>query len=519
MSHRDQLERLQAVIYAAHGEWGSPELKELKPAVATALDVPGPAGDPESLSEYAAGYSEATRSADQVHGTVLKVAGQGLPVTWVGTTSELASSVIMAVGRGISDSAGVLDAVSGELMALGRDLGAAKQRHERGRSLLSDAEAMLAELAATTAPTDVGGSDSDRMVAPLVAAREGIDEVLDAAVLADDACHRFARELNQHGAEATAARLTGGGLTNTDQIMLGAAAVPEASHGQTILSVVDMSRASAAMDKLHPADRTRLLALLARCKSPQEGAYLLKALAAGHNIAEVTRFDRLIHEHGDDPAWLRDRLSPVAAQPDSRKNVPSDVLYGGKEWTQGDRPTCVAASTVLARAMVDPVYALHLTTGDHPNDPRYDNPDAFAERLRVQQERVYDDGRQFYHDWPVVGHEGMFIQQSRQVANSEIGTHTGHAYRTVFVHDADDRRDALTGIENSVDRGVPVLIGVRGESGKHQLTIIGHDGDQLEIYNSYGGSTMWVSEDDFVKGHLGKVHTGMPDAYVVQIPQ
>ncbi|MFJ9417736.1 hypothetical protein ACIRPT_26750 [Streptomyces sp. NPDC101227] len=40
----------------------------------------------------------------------------------------------------------------------------------------------------------------------------------------------------------------------------------------------------------------------------------------------------------------------------------------------------------------------------------------------------------------------------------------------------------------------------------------------LETYNPWG-QTMWVSEDDFVNGHMDKVADGMPDAYGVHIPQ
>lgn len=82
-------------------------------------------------------------------------------------------------------------------------------------------------------------------------------------------------------------------------------------------------------------------------------------------------------------------------------------MYEGREWTQGPHPTCVAASTVTARAMVDPLYALQLTTGGRPGDPAHDSPQAFEERLRDEQVRVYDGARPASADWPVFGYDGM----------------------------------------------------------------------------------------------------------------
>ena len=527
-SDPDRLEELKATIEGTQGMLGT---LHLKAAVEDALAAPAPADGWERLQQYAAIYATAARQADEVYRMVSAVTVRDLPEAWVSTASELAADVVSAVGKGIDDSSRVLDETSRELEVLGHDLGAARLRHERGRPPLSRARDLLADLgvmAVLKDQLDIGsGQDSDQLDAARAAAREGIENLLGAAVFADDACRRFTRQLNQYAAEATAGRLTGGDLTDADKIMLGEAAVPRASHDQTILSVVDMSRASAALGRLSPADRESMEALLARSKSPQESAYLLKALAAGHSVAEVARFGQLIHKYGKSPLWLRDRLSPASTQSSGEPGVRSKVYYDGSPWSQEDSPTCVAVATMLARARVDPVYALQLTTGGRPGDPEYDNGDAFAQRLRDEQDRVYEDGRLFFADWPVVAHKGVLPHGSRRLADSEIGAHTGSPYQTYYPLTADRRRDALTSIENSVDQGKPVAVGVGGNDPFrwHQMMIIGHEGDRLQIYNPKG-FTVWVTEDDFVNGNmdianpiLGGPDRQRPDVRLVQLPR
>ena len=75
-----------------------------------------------------------------------------------------------------------------------------------------------------------------------------------------------------------------------------------------------------------------------------------------------------------------------------------------------------------------------------------------------------------------------------------------------------DRQHALASVESAVDAGRPVPLDIESDpfhAGdnpqsfrfKHQLMIIGRDGDKLEIYNPWGYTT-WVNSSDFVNSHL-----------------
>jgi hypothetical protein len=196
------------------------------------------------------------------------------------------------------------------------------------------------------------------------------------------------------------------------------------------------------------------------------------------------------------------------------KNVDS---FQGAAYDQGNHPTCVAASTVTARAAVDPLYALQLTSGGHPGDPAYDNPAAFADRLLDEQNRVYDGGRNWLQK--ATFSPGMTAGQSETIANEEIATRTGAQYDDVQIGDSDARRNTLGSIERAVDDGYPVPVMADEGRKSHQLMIIGHTGDELQIYNPWG-YTYWVSQDDFVGGHIDRVDAEIPSTPTsVRLPQ
>jgi len=436
------------------------------------------------------------------------------------TTSSLACDVISADAKGIDDSGEVLTAAGKDLGMLAEDLGEAKARFEQGRPPLSRALSLIG--AVDTVPVigvPVPGEFAE-LGEVRAAAREGIVHLRAGWAQAEEAARRFVRQMNQYATRAKAGRMHGNGMTAADKIVLGEASVPGAIYDETILSVTDMGRASAAMNKLSPDERGELNTLLAGAKSAQERAYILKALAAGHSLDKVIGFDKLIHPHADDPVWLRDRLSPASGGsiPDSDYSLGTTrVRFHGRDWDQGQHPTCVASSIVLARAMVDPLYALSLTTGNHPGDPKFDNGDAFVQRLRGEQQRVYDDARPWFADLPFLGYEGVYQGGGEKIADSQISPYVGGDYDGDWLGDAGDRRAVLPDIYNAVDHGRPVPVGVQGYGNGHQLMIIGHDGDRLQVYNPHG-FTAWITEDDFVNNHMDKVTSELPEADFVHLP-
>jgi hypothetical protein len=172
---------------------------------------------------------------------------------------------------------------------------------------------------------------------------------------------------------------------------------------------------------------------------------------------------------------------------------------------------------VTARAEVDPLYALQLTTGGHPDDPALDNSDAFADRLHDEQTRVYDGGRNWVQD--LTYQDGMTDRQSETVANQEIAPHTGVRYDNVEMGDQQDRETTMRAVERAVDDGYPVPVVTHEGAKSHQLLVIGHNADQLQIYNPWG-YTYWVSEHEFVAGHVDGIDPEIPSTPTsVRLPQ
>ncbi|MFI8458277.1 hypothetical protein [Kitasatospora sp. NPDC085464] len=57
------------------------------------------------------------------------------------------------------------------------------------------------------------------------------------------------------------------------------------------------------------------------------------------------------------------------------------------------------------------------------------------------------------------------------------------------------------------------------QSGSHQMVIIAHRGDLLELYNPWG-ATVWVSESDFVDNHMqGASDDRFPAVSSVRMPE
>ncbi|MBL1107441.1 peptidoglycan-binding protein [Streptomyces sp. 5-8] len=499
-----------------------------------ALFVSAPQGDTGALEALGKRYRGQVDKAGDLHDRVHKVARKGLPEVWVGDTSVLASDGVAAAARAATKMSEAFEGGAKALHALADALGPAKKQDADGRAKLVQAKQQLGPRdgffdLGRLIETDEEKAERQKVLAAARAvATDGVALMHEAAVAADDAVRAAARDLNKWAAEARAGKMHTGQLSAVDRLMLAdTSGKAGAADYNEILTATELERSGRAMDGLPPADRSRMEHLLADAKSPQEKAYLMKALAAGHKVDDIEAFGGKIH--GKDPAWLQRHLSPIVTQGDSLRDEGTDPGNGanlntdlqsfdGQQWAQGGdgrEGTCVASSTVTARAMVDPVFALGLTGGPSGQE---DDPVAFRMRLVDEQHRVHQEGHGG-KNW-----DGMDQKGKTEVLNKEVSPETGGSYELQEVRDADSRRNVLPEIEKAVAEGKPVPIGVEGYEADgtrhgHAMMIIGQEGDKLQIYNPWGQTT-WVSEDDFVNGGMAKASDSrLPDAYAVHLPQ
>jgi hypothetical protein len=494
----DQFRRLAA--YVAEADNGL-HLKRLVGDVEDTLAVPGPKGVPGLLSLHgrALGLNDGLH-ADRV--AARAYLDETIPQMWLGLTAVSAGQAMAALDEELGRIVDMGDDCAAALKDYAAAIELAQETDRSGRVAMVSAQDTLALIGF---PRDF---DYDLMVLGRDTALEGIEKLTTAAFQAQEAARKLVGRLGQITAEAHLARLKTNSLTGVDKLTLTAAAVPAGTddlHPFNVILTADAAgRASDRLDGMTPQERRDFDGLLARAKSPQERAYLLQMLAAGHSLAEVETFDRKIHGHGDDPGWLRDHLTPAFTQ--SSSGV-TETQFDGRAWNQSNAPTCVPATTILAHARIDPAYALDLTTGGHPDDPAFDNGDAFHQRLTDEQARLYGDGRSFLEDW--AGVPGVGDAGKAHLADAELGDATGGPYELHGLDTPADRRTALPDVETAVDQGIPVQVTVQDANGSHELLVIDHDGDRLEVYNPWGYTT-WIKETDFIDGTMQAAGPGVP---------
>ncbi|WP_328403472.1 peptidoglycan-binding protein [Streptomyces sp. NBC_00390] len=475
---------------------------DLIDAIEAALGVSAPVGDPKVIEALGKRYTGRTDEADAVSERINKIARRGLPQVWVGDTSVLASDVVGAASRDAQQMIKAFQGGGKALIALSDALETAQTKDGTGRGKLREARTMLGGKDGFFDDWHEDDDEEELRLRARSLASHGVDDLHTAAAEADDAARVAARDLNKFAAEARAGQMDTDELTAADRLALADTGnVRGDAELNEILSANDLERSGRAMDRLSTAEQTRMEILLVSASSPQEKAYLMKALAAGYGIGEVEEFGGKIH--GKDPAWLQQHLTPITTGMTPGRKGKEDQKFGDENWSQDDA-TCVPSSTVTARALVDPVYALELTGGPDGQD---NDPDHFRERLHDEQFRMNEEGDGGYDGWWWDRHPaGMDSDGQEEISNKEIGPHTGGKYDTQEMDGADDRRGVLPDIEKSVADGRPVPINIsrKDENGDwvgHSLVIVGQEDGKLQVYNPWG-TTAWVSEDDFINGDL-----------------
>ncbi|MEU1788001.1 peptidoglycan-binding protein [Streptomyces sparsogenes] len=497
--------RVQAIeVGAEHFDDQLQVRNALAGAIAEAREFSAPLGDPDHIDGVAARYRNAAAIVDRAQGDLRKVAKDGLPAVWVGTAGAKASEVIHAASYSADQMAQKFQEAVPVLKALSMGIGKAQARHDYGLVALDVAASILNNGGLIMPP--------DELREAKTAVLDGVSYMSEAAGQAKAAGVEAQKALTKLASEARARKVTAGDLTDADRLVLADAAAPGGpAELNEILTANELKRSAEFMNRLNAHDKAEFDRLLSAAKSPQERAYLMKALAAGYSMTRIDRFAQQIH--GQSPQWLSDRLTPVVIQ--STDAGTNEVTYKGAKWTQGGDGTCVVSSTINARAMIDPLYALQLTTGGHPGDPKYDNPAAFRERLREEQHRAhYESGGD-----PLPYGGGVTWEEREVFDDAQLGDRTGTEYATRQMYNAEDRRASLVDVERQLDNGVPVQVAVRGSTGSHAMMIVGHEGDRLQVYNPWG-TTTWISEDDFVNNRMGYTNNGyFPEAYSITLPK
>lgn len=488
---------------------------ELTIAIKAALAPAAPGGNPGDVRAQAQACRSAAQGCGTVSSDIGKVTDSSLPAVWRGQAAENAAQAIQSLGAEISATETALGQTADALDSWADDLSWAQQQDQQGRGELETALGLVTGCALTS------GQPERQALPP---ALSGIAARVAGAQHLADAAPATATLLKQYAEAARAQQITAADLDPLSAVVLANAADPGLEAGDAgqgdILSPTALALASQRLNAMSAADQAAFEQLLSGAKSPQEAAYIWKALAAGNNLSQVRAFDAVIHGHGDDTLWLAEHLTPDLNNPNTVTSGADWASYQGQVgaqydvqgwdlYDQGNVSDCVAASTVIAQAKMDPVLMLQLTTGyGQPSGskpaPGDDSGAAFNQRLQQIYKQQYGAGQSADGFWAnLFGHgPGIGGSGENYLANKDLDGATGGSYHYQGLSDASSRQAVLPQIQSTLDSGKPVPFDVTGSGGGHQMLIIAHNGNRLGVYNPWG-FTEWVTESQFVNGQLG----------------
>jgi hypothetical protein len=344
----------------------------LQSAIGAALAPKAFSGSPAQIHSAATAHDKTAEQYARAFQDLQKVRITKLPASLKGLTTDAAAQQIQALEIQFENTVTAFRLVSEALLVWSDALLQAQHKDDQGRELLTQAANVLeggvvafgmgmpaeeASAAAAKALALAAEGASDRLTAT-----QHLDETLSVTTDALTQATTLARALNVVDASLEFETLLANVL-NPD--------------GTPILSSIAVAAGQQRFDALPAADQTAFEGMLASSVSPQEAAYMWKALAAGNSLQTVEGFDKAIRPHGNDQQWLADHLTPdLTGQPGQMLNQGNGYFatYKGQQYgnldsqgwdiyDQGNMDDCAAASTVVAKATVDPVYMLGLTTG------------------------------------------------------------------------------------------------------------------------------------------------------------
>src|SRR5690349_15121028 len=337
------LEDLQDDIHAAHGVWGADELAE---ACAAAAAVPTFGGDAEALRMIADYCDTVAQSVEQAMDAADPMCKSGISAVWAGDTHVSANEALLALADDMFRALTAFRAIGSQV----------RQHAEQVQQEPVDGAdaAALAEIATTVGAMSWGPVPNVEYEGQVMRDQHArairvIDRRVDLHVAMRHAAEDFATALHDIETQARTGRLSDSPLSAVDEVVIAGAGWTRTMVPHTpVLTPAMDQRAAEALAALSDDDRERLTGLLAAALSPEHRAYLLKMLAAGYPVAEVAGFDRLIAGHGNDPDWLDEHLSPLSLDVENPLPGKEHNAFGSARWAQGNRPTCVATSTVTA---------------------------------------------------------------------------------------------------------------------------------------------------------------------------
>jgi len=420
----------------------------------------GPPGDPDALTALASTYRSTAERLGRLEATAAATA-----FTRVATALDTLAAAV-------------------------RDQ---QRRHAELHRELRDAwyDVTHVRLFGRDAPLPDPGAADDLLAAVRELVRGCVEVYTDSITASDTAATVFADV-------AAAARVYVASGLEPVSALLAAAPVPADAGWPDVsmLTPAQLRRAGARLGELSRPELDAVRELRAAAGSAAERGWLLKTLAAGHDLAALRVFADAVRGH--DATWLRQHLTLVD------RDTTGPQRRGGISVEQYEDTTCGTTSLIVARADADPVFALSLTAGD------------FAAAFAAARALVHDQTNVLWPERLGTSPAGMAAYLNR---HPELGARYGWR----MVDDTDRRAVSATlrTVLAAVDHGHPVPVLVADQNltrGAHYVLLLGHDDGQVLLYNPAHGNSFRLPASDFLTGGLRSV-AGFDHAQAVVVPQ
>jgi hypothetical protein len=269
--------------------------------------------------------------------------------------------------------------------------------------------------------------------------------------------------------------------------------------GPPILGAFQAARADQKFNELSFLGKIQFNTLLAQARSPQERDYLRKALAAGHDIGEITQFAAEIR--GKSPEWMQHNLRLV-----------DDSYDGGKGIEQQWNDSCVPATAEALRGEFDPIYSLR----EHQGNRDVDQTDS---HVHVWPFNILDVGGNGNvadeQRADLQAHGGIAVDRgdtggrgmNEGVGINELSSITGVTYAKHDATNSFTRGLALQKMDEDLARGIPCALhinGGKGEGGHACLVtgVISGPPKEYAIHDPFAGKTVYVKASDLQAGNI-----------------
>ncbi len=266
-----------------------------------------------------------------------------------------------------------------------------------------------------------------------------------------------------------------------------------------VISARMAARVPGAVTSLSEPDYTTFRGLLTNAASDTERAFIAKALASGHTVAEVSAFATTIKTMTD--AWLIQNLNVLQV-------TSAADTGGGTGIIQQFGNSCGPTSVQVLRAEADPIYALSLNSAGPigtASQTAVTNP-ATIPNATVAAEQ---GGILTAHATAGTGHGpsdratpggGAWVEADMNARKQA----TGVEYTRKFIGDDISVDEALAIITINVGMGVdvPIVVGSKKGDYAHYVVVTRKDGPRFQIHDVWAGQTVWRTATDFRRSQL-----------------